>query len=99
MGYMEGDEEEKKDSVGQMPGGAGKVPAVGEIRKRQQSCYIKDLKPDEVPEFWKSNFENGKASQPKPSIKEIIKKVVKILINKCYRIKTMSLSKDIRRHS
>jgi len=38
MGYMEGDEEEeKKDSVGQMPGGGGgKVPAVGgEIRKRQ----------------------------------------------------------------
>jgi len=82
MGYMEGDEEEekKKDSVGQMPSGKGKAPAVGEIRKRQQSCYIKDLKPEEVPEFWKSNFENGKASQPKPSIKEIIKKVAKILV-------------------
>ena len=82
MGYMEGDEEEeKKDSVGQMPGGGGKAPAAGgEIRKRQQSCYIKDLKPEEVPEFWKNNLENGKAAQPKPSIKEIIKKVEKILI-------------------
>ena len=35
MGYMEGDEEEeKKDSVGQMPSGGGKAPAVGDIRKR-----------------------------------------------------------------
>ena len=83
MGYIDGDEEEeKKDSVGQMPGGdGGKATAAGgEIRKRQQSCYIKDLKPEEVPEFWKNNFENGKAAQPKPSIKEIIKKVVKLLI-------------------
>ena len=82
MGYMEGDEEEeKKDSVAQMPGGGGKaLSAGGEIRKRQQSCYIKDLKPEEVPEFWKNNLENGKAAQPKPSIKEIIKKVEKILI-------------------
>ena len=83
MGYIEGDEEEeKKDSVGQMPGGGGgkgTAAGGGEIRKRQQSCYIKDLKPEEVPEFWKNNFENGKAAQPKPSIKEIIKKVEKLI--------------------
>jgi hypothetical protein len=38
MGYIEGDEEEeKKDSVGQMPGGDGGKATVagGEIRKRQ----------------------------------------------------------------
>jgi hypothetical protein len=38
MGYMEGDEEEeKKDSVGQMPGcgGVKALAAGGEIRKRQ----------------------------------------------------------------
>lgn len=83
MGYIEGDEEEeKKDSVGQMPGGGGgkgTAAGGGEIRKRQQSCYIKDLKPEEVPEFWKNNFENGKVAQPKPSIKEIIKKVEKLI--------------------
>ena len=83
MGYMDGEEEEeKKDSVGEMPSSAGKAQAVVEIRKRQQSCYIKDLKPDEVPEFWKHNFENGNAPLPKPSIKEIIKKVGKILVIK-----------------
>jgi hypothetical protein len=73
MGYQdEEEEEEKKDGMGVLP---QSKPAAGEIRKRQQSCYIKDLKPDEIPEFWKNNFENGEAAKPKPSIKEIMTKV------------------------
>ena len=74
MGYQDGEEEEeKKDGMGELP--QSKPPVVGEIRKRQQSCYIKDLNPDEVPEFWKNNFENGQGAKPKPSIKEIMTKV------------------------
>jgi hypothetical protein len=65
VGYQGADdeEEEKKDGIGSLPSAATSGPktpvVVGEIRKRQGSCYIKDLNPDEVPEFWKQNFENG----------------------------------------
>lgn len=55
MGYqdMPDDEEEDKQIEKQLKEG-GEM-----IRKRQQSCYIKDLNPDEVPEFWKANFDSG----------------------------------------
>jgi len=60
MGYIEGDE--KKGDT-------------GEIRARQQSCMIKDLPPDEVPEFWKDLIDGKMNLQPKMSTKELMKKV------------------------
>jgi hypothetical protein len=44
MGYIDADDK--------------KGPAPGEIRARQQSCMIKDLPADEVPEFWKQLIES-----------------------------------------
>jgi hypothetical protein len=60
MGYIEA--EEKKGDT-------------GEIRARQQSCMIKDLPPDEVPEFWKDLIDGKMNMQPKMSTKELMKKV------------------------
>lgn len=38
---------------------------------------IKDLNPDEVPEFWKDLISGGGQMKPKMSTKEILKKVRK----------------------
>ena len=46
----------------------------GDIRLRQQSCMIKDLASEEVPEFWKQ-INSGQPAQPKLSTKEIVSKV------------------------
>jgi hypothetical protein len=53
-------------------------PSGKEIRMRQQSCLIRDLPEDEVPDFWKANLERAKDA-PKANrmtIKEIVFKVL-----------------------
>ena len=45
---------------------------MSDIRLRQQSCYVKDLKAEELPE----SFKNMIPRAPKPSIKDIINKVI-----------------------
>jgi hypothetical protein len=37
------------------------------------------LNQDEIPEFWKANFEAGAQAKPKASIKDIMKKVIKVI--------------------
>ena len=75
MGYI--------DSEDKSHGGAGDASALtgpltaapAAIRARQQSCMIKDLDPDEVPEFWKELEAGGVQRKPKMTTKEILKKV------------------------
>ena len=55
-----------------MSGGATSLKMHDDIRLRQQSTYVKNLKAEEMPESFK-NITVPKV--PKPSIKDIISKV------------------------